>query len=61
MDKRTEVNLFATVSVDTHIKLATLAATLKIGKLELYRQAITWASNQPEFVVAMAKVYKRKK
>lgn len=58
MDQRTEVNLFATVSADTHVKLATLAATLKVGKLELYRQALTWASNQPEFVIAMAKVYK---
>lgn len=58
MDERTEVNLFATVSVATHRKLATIAATLGAPKLEIYRQALTWASNQPEFVVSMAKVYK---
>ncbi len=58
MDQRTEVILFATVSADTHRKLSTIAATLSVPKLELYRQALTWASNQPEFVVDMAKVYK---
>lgn len=51
-------NVFAQVSYDTYLKLITLAATLGIGRLELYKQAITWAINQEQFVVDMAKGYK---